>query len=375
MAMDLPARVGRYEVERLLGQGATWRVLLARDPVLGRPVALEILRDDLGLGPDAKAQLTERARHEARAVSVLSHPSMVALHDMGDDPAVGLYLVLELVRGPTLRQRLAQGPLVPAEVAQIARALGAVLTHAHAAGIVHRDVRPENVLLAPTGPRLADFGIARLPDPGPAGDAAAYSAPEVLASGAFTAYGDEFALATTLYEALTGTRAFPGTDAAAVASRIATAKHQAPTAVAPRLKGFVHLDTIFDRALAKEAKNRFSSCEMFATVLASEIEGANMFLPTPASQASIVPRATRRWQNTIGVVAVLVIVALITLGRQRQVASDGVSLKSVASEFAAAAAPLHGPAPGRRPRPAASAGTPPQAADVGAAPDAAAVDP
>src|SRR5271170_6178926 len=163
--MDLPDRIGRYDVEHLLGQGGMGRVLLARDTVLGREVALKILRDDLGLTPELKEQLVDRMRQEARAAAALSHPAMVTLHDMGEDEHVGLYLVFERIVGPTLRERLHEkGPLPPTEVARLARALGSALTHAHAAGVVHRDVKPENVMLSPTGPKLTDFGIARMPD-------------------------------------------------------------------------------------------------------------------------------------------------------------------------------------------------------------------
>src|SRR5580698_8047975 len=123
--MDLPGRIGRYDVERLLGEGGMGRVLLARDSVLGRRVALKILRDDLGLPPDLHAQLVERMRQEARAAAALSHPGVVTLHDMGEDEHVGLYLVFELIDGPTLRQRLDEdGPISPHEVGAMARTLG-----------------------------------------------------------------------------------------------------------------------------------------------------------------------------------------------------------------------------------------------------------
>src|SRR5262245_42760191 len=181
--MDLPKRIGRYDVERELGQGAMGRVLLARDSVLGRRVAVKILRDDLGLPPEQKAALFARMRNEARAAATVSDAGIVTLHDMGEDEALGLYLVFEFVEGPTLRERLSMGPLALEEVAKLARELGRALTHAHAEGVIHRDVKPENVLLASTGAKLADFGIARLPDStltkaGSVLGTIAYSAPE-----------------------------------------------------------------------------------------------------------------------------------------------------------------------------------------------------
>ena len=93
--MDLPARIGRYEVIRLLGQGGMGRVLLAKDSVLGRHVAIKILRDDLGLPPESRDALFARMQQEARAVAAIEHPHLVTLHDMGEEPSVGLYLVFE----------------------------------------------------------------------------------------------------------------------------------------------------------------------------------------------------------------------------------------------------------------------------------------
>jgi serine/threonine-protein kinase len=340
--VDLPRHIGRYDVERLLGEGGMGRVLLARDTVLGRRVALKILRDDLGLQPELKAQLVERMRQEARAAATLSHPGMVTLHDMGEDEAVGLFLVFELIDGPTLRERLQRGgALRPGEVAAIAKVLGAALTHAHQAGVIHRDVKPENVMLSPTGAKLTDFGIARLPDSTLTRATTvlgtpAYSAPEALASGTFSAASDQFSLAATLYEAVTGVRAFPGDDALAVAHRVATAKHAPPTAVLPALSTFVNLDLIFDRALAKEARTRFATCAAFGDVLGAELDGTNAAAMTPMPRSSIVPRVTRRWQNVAGVLALAVIAALVVAGRFRS-EDAGVSLTSVASAFEATA--------------------------------------
>src|SRR5215472_15906922 len=194
--MGLPATVGRYEIVRLLGEGALGRVLLARDPVVGRQVAVKVLRDDLPLGEATRRRLGERMRSEARSVAGLSHPNIVALHDLGDDPEVGAYVVFEYVDGQSLRERLLREPLPPAEVAKLARELGGALSHAHDAGLLHEAARPDNVLLAPTGAMLSDFGVGRLADeqlpenmtlPSPA-----YTAPEVLAGHELSPAADQF---------------------------------------------------------------------------------------------------------------------------------------------------------------------------------------
>jgi serine/threonine-protein kinase len=182
-------RIGRYEVVQALGQGGMGKVLLARDTVLGRLVAIKVMREDIGIPLEIRFELIDRMKNEARAAAAISHPNMVTLHDMGEEPAAGLYLVFEYVDGPTLRDRLHDGPLTPPEAAKLARQLGDALATAHASGVIHRDVKPENVLLAKTGAKLADFGIARLPDStltraGVVLGTPAYSAPEALASGA-----------------------------------------------------------------------------------------------------------------------------------------------------------------------------------------------
>ncbi|MCA9642838.1 MAG: protein kinase, partial [Myxococcales bacterium] len=108
---ETPERIGRYPIVRPLAHGAMGRVLLAHDPVLDRPVAIKLLRNDLGLTADQKETLLERMQQEARASARVSHPNIVALHDMGDSDEVGLFLVFEHVEGKNLKERLLQGPL------------------------------------------------------------------------------------------------------------------------------------------------------------------------------------------------------------------------------------------------------------------------
>jgi len=365
--MELVARIGRYEVIRVLGQGGMGRVLLAMDTVLGRHVAIKILRDDLGLPPESRGALFARMRQEARAAAAIEHPHMVTLHDMGEEPDVGLYLVFEYLTGPTLREKIGEGPLDLGVVAAIARHLGDALTTAHAAGVIHRDVKPENVILSPHGAKLTDFGIARLGDStltaaGSVLGTPAYSAPEALARAEFSPATDQFSLAATLFEAICTRRAFPGDDALTIATRIAT--EPAPplpfSAADPRLVS--RIDMVLAHALAKDPAHRYPSCHAFGEALAVAIE-ARLSDSLPISETppprSIVPRATRRVHNLIAAGALLVIIGLIVVGRGP---GEGISLRRVADDFASVAAPARAApsesAPRRKPHAGASSAIP-----------------
>lgn len=269
----LPRQIGRYLVSRELGKGAMGRVLLCHDPVLDRDVAVKHLRTDLPLPPEQREPLLERMRQEARASARVTHPHLVALYDMGEDPATGLFLVFEYVQGSTLKQRLQDGRLTPEQAARLARELGSALHYAHQAGVVHRDVKPENVMLSPTGAKVADFGIARIPDStltqgGSILGTPAYSAPEAIRKGRFSPQSDQFSLAATLYEAVSGRRAFPGDDAVAVASLI-TNEEPPPFATVLGLDPAV--DRVLQRALSKDPKQRYGSCEELGRAMADAL--------------------------------------------------------------------------------------------------------
>jgi serine/threonine protein kinase len=270
----IPSRVGRYQIVRLLGRGAMGQVLLAHDPVLDRPVAVKHLRQDLVLTPEQYTGLTRRMEQEARAAARVSHPNLVALHDMGQDPELGAFLVFEYVEGSTLKDRLASGPLSAAEVARLSRQLGGALAVAHAASVLHRDIKPENVILARAGAKIADFGIARLPDstltvPGGLLGTPAYSAPEAIDQGSFSPQSDQFSLACTLFEAISARRAFPGDEAVAVAALVQTTE---PAALARLFNLDARVDTILARAFSKHPASRFPSCEEFGNTLAEALD-------------------------------------------------------------------------------------------------------
>ncbi|HEU4729379.1 MAG TPA: serine/threonine-protein kinase, partial [Kofleriaceae bacterium] len=198
---------GRYRVTGTLGSGAMGEVYAAIDDVLGREVAVKTLRGNRsGL---AARMLDIRFRQEARAIAALHHPGIVQVFDI-DLTAEPPYLVMERVAGPTLKDRLRAGAFTTSELVvlgiQVARALAA----AHAAGIVHRDVKPANILAAGTQTwKLADFGVAHVPDSsltltGQFVGSPAYAPPEALVRGQLGPAGDIYGLGATLYEAAAG---------------------------------------------------------------------------------------------------------------------------------------------------------------------------
>ena len=201
----------RYTLGDRLGSGGMAVVYRATDRVLHRDVAVKVLRDT---ADDETDRL--RFTSEARTLAALSHRHLVMVLDAGttaDQP----FLVMELVEGMTLSQRIADGPLAPDEVAEIGAQLADALAYAHGQGVIHRDVKPGNVLLGRSGVKLADFGIARLVGDtvrhtmtGQAIGTAAYISPEQVLGHDVTPAADVYALGLVLLEVLTGERAYPG---------------------------------------------------------------------------------------------------------------------------------------------------------------------
>ena len=203
----------RYVLGRLVGEGATACVYEAEDTVLRREVAVKVFRyTDIG---DTRS---ERVDEETRILASLTHPHLLPVYDSGRGTDDHRFIVMPLVRGTTLARLAARGPVEPREAKRIGEALAGALAHIHAGGIVHRDVKPSNVLLAADGtPYLADFGYAHADD-GPALTStgcvvgtAGYLAPEQAQGLSVTSATDVYALGLVLLEALTGERAYQGT--------------------------------------------------------------------------------------------------------------------------------------------------------------------
>ncbi len=272
----MPGSIGRYQVSRLLGEGAMGRVYLATDPELSRQVAIKVLR--LDAAGNARDAYIARFRNEARAAARLQHSNVVTLHDTGVDPVLGPYLVYEYVSGQTLRARINDGKLDPRAVVALARGIGAALDAMHTAGIIHRDIKPDNILIAPDGAvKVTDFGIARVSDVQLTRDGQflgtpAYASPEAITRGVYTARGDQFSLAAVLYEALCAIRPFPGDDAVAVSYAVANDTPPPPSKWVKELPALV--DACFERALSKKANDRFLSSGEFAATLAAAFRGS-----------------------------------------------------------------------------------------------------
>ena len=220
-----PLLAGRYRLEEVVGRGGMADVYRAVDVLLDRPVAIKLLR---AVGSDE----LERDRAEVRLLAALNHPGLVCLYDAGTDENGCAFLVLEYVDGGTLAARLrSQGPLELTTVARLGADMADALSHVHAQGVVHRDVKPGNVLLDRTGrPRLADFGIARLVDAtrmtatGLTVGTAAYLAPEQVAGESVTSAADVYSLGLVLIECITGVPAYEGSSIESALARL----HRAP---------------------------------------------------------------------------------------------------------------------------------------------------
>ncbi|WP_194410706.1 serine/threonine-protein kinase [Microbacterium cremeum] len=230
VGVDPPALLdGRYRLGECVGEGGMARVYRAEDVILGRTVAIKLIR------PGVDGASSERARSEVTLLASLNHPSLVTLFDARLVPGEPEYLAMEFVDGPTLASRVASGGPLPAEMAgHLAAELAEALHVVHTAGIVHRDIKPSNVLLSPAPlpgarPRakLADFGIAylldasRLTSPGLVIGTVAYLAPEQIRGGEPAPASDIYSLALVLLEALTGERVHPhGAGMAAALARL-----------------------------------------------------------------------------------------------------------------------------------------------------------
>jgi serine/threonine-protein kinase len=279
------ALAGQYRIERLLGQGGMASVFLATRETDGRAVAVKVLRQDVAMAVGA-----ERFLREIEVERQLDHPGIIPVLDSGDAGGIPYY-VMPLVDGESLRDRLDREKQIPLdETLRITRAAADALAHAHVRGIVHRDVKPDNILLAADGTVvLADFGIARavvsaggerLTQTGMIVGTPSYLAPELaIGLDAPTPAADQYGLACVVLEMLSGAEPFKGPTAVAIMARHAMDTPPSLKIICPGLPPYV--EAAIHRGLAKKPEKRFAGVAEFADALEGKAPAEPE--PTPAA--------------------------------------------------------------------------------------------
>jgi beta-lactam-binding protein with PASTA domain/predicted Ser/Thr protein kinase len=270
----------RYEVEGVLGQGGMAKVFKGHDKVLGRPVAVKVLSPQYA-GDD---QFVSRFRREAQAAAGLNHPNIVSVFDTGSQQDVH-YIVMEYVRGKTLRDTVrSEGPLHPERAAEIGAAVARALASAHEAGLVHRDIKPGNIMLTSDGEvKVMDFGIARtatgdtLTQTAAVLGTASYLSPEQAQGEPVDGRSDIYSLGCVLYEMVTSRPPFTGDSPVAIAYKHVRDDPVSPSRINSDVPG--DLEAVIMKAMAKNPANRYQSADEMKQDLERLLQG----LPTLAT--------------------------------------------------------------------------------------------
>ncbi|MGO9126608.1 MAG: protein kinase domain-containing protein [Terriglobales bacterium] len=336
MALTPGTKLGPYEILSPLGAGGMGEVYRARDTRLDRDVAIKVLLTNLASDPS----LRQRLEREAKAVSKLSHPHICTLHDIGQQDGID-FLVMELVEGESLEQRLVKGPLPADQTIRYAAQIADALAKAHKRGFTHRDLKPGNIMLTKSGAKLMDFGLAK--QSGPAVLASAitemtmdqakltsegsivgtfqYMAPEQLEGKEADARTDIFALGEVIYEMATGKSAFSGKSRASLIAAILTLEPPSIAELQPLAPA--SLERVVRKCLAKDPDDRWQS----ASDLASEL---NWMLTAGSQTAVAAPVIIRRNQRERAIwIGAAVVLALLAAYLGWQLALGGSSASPV----------------------------------------------
>jgi serine/threonine protein kinase len=291
--------LGRYQIQGEIGRGTMGVVYKALDPALGRAVALKTVHLAFSVAAADRELYEQRFMTEAKVAAALSHPGIVVVHDVGRDPeSHTLYIALEYLRGETLETLVSDGRQLDwHEALRLTGAVAEALDHAHSHGVVHRDVKPANIMVLPSGePKIMDFGIAKVPTSELTGageffGTPSYMSPEQAQGETVDKRSDIFSLGSVMYLLLTGARPFDGPNVPAIVMRVAHKDPPPPSSRAPHLPAAV--DAVVARALAKDPDSRYPDCRS----LAEDIEDLRAgrppghlqgWLPPPPHEATLV---------------------------------------------------------------------------------------
>jgi len=267
--LNFPSTIGRYQVLRLLGTGAMGSVVLAEDPRIKRKVAIKLMKFDAVRTESDQQEFLARFQREAEVSGLLNHPGIVAIYDVGEVEGYGPFLAMEFVPGRPLDGILKGGvPLTLKEKLKIAVGLADALDHAHAKAIVHRDVKPGNVMVGEDGrPKLMDFGIAKREDAsltqtGIFLGTPSYASPEQIKEGVVDNRSDIFSFGVLVFELMSGQSPFPGTSINTILYRIV---NEPPVEIQPPVLGVMPEGwrRVFGKVLAKQPGERHVSCTAF----------------------------------------------------------------------------------------------------------------
>jgi predicted Ser/Thr protein kinase/tetratricopeptide (TPR) repeat protein len=274
-------KLGRYEVVRELGKGAMGIVYLAKDPLIGRLVALKTIRPASHADDDETREFQQRFMREAQAAGILNHPNIVTVHDIGQDQESGMsFIAMEYVEGQNFKDVLAQGRALSfEEIGEIVAQVADAIDFAHAKGIVHRDVKPANIILIEGNrAKITDFGIAKIASSG--GNLTStgqflgtpnYMAPEQIKGSAVDGRTDIFSLGIVFYEALTHRKPFGGDSLTTISYRIVHEAFQPLHEINPRIPdGF---EEIAAKSLAKDPARRYQRAREMAIEIRAVARG------------------------------------------------------------------------------------------------------